>query len=488
MVGSSNAFVVRPFGFAFRGANAATAIQHSTTETGTVLVPAGDNFTMTLAAFRWAAGEDADDDGVPDAGVDVTNNGLTPNFAASVAVAPSGNLPGVALGAISRGVTCASAGTIAAGSFSSGAATVSDWCYSEAGNVFLNATSNNYISAGVNITGDSGLDGTGAAGGYVGRFRPKNFVISGIPTLTNRSAATCAPASAFTYMNEGLALAFTLVARNTQGATTQNYNGVYATLGIGTFANFNFGAKSGTTDLISRVDSGTSPAGSWSSGLADVTAVTGIRRATPDNPDGPYTAVQFGIAPVDSDGVAMNMLDFDADGNTVNERANLGVTTEVRFGRLRLGNAHGSELLDLPLPVKAEYYDGNAFVINTGDSCTTLSASDIRFDFVAGTPNLVACETHLNPAGTITFNAGVAAAKLTKPGAGNNGSVDLTVNLGALSGSTCTSASSSPATGAGKPYLQGNWGSGTYTDNPRARATFGVYKNADEFIYQRENF
>jgi hypothetical protein len=36
--------------------------------------------------------------------------------------------------------------------------------------------------------------------------------------------------------------------------------------------------------------------------------------------------------------------------------------------------------------------------------------------------------------------------------------------------------------------LQGNWGSGTYTDNPRARATFGVYKNADEFIYQRENF
>ena len=267
--------------------------------------------------------------------MDITNNGLTPNFAASVTVAPGANLPGVALGAVSRGATCANPATIAAGSFASGSASVNDWCYSEAGNAFLTATSNNYISAGVNITGNSGLDGTGAAGGYVGRFRPKNFVISGLPTLTNRSASACAPASAFTYMNEGLDLAFTLVARNTQGATTQNYNGVYAKLGIGTFANFNFGASSGATNLIARVDSGVNPVGNWSNGVAAITATTGIRRATPDNPDGPYTAVQFGIAPVDTDGVAMNTLDFDADGNSVNERANLGVTTEVRFGRMR---------------------------------------------------------------------------------------------------------------------------------------------------------
>ncbi len=477
-LGSSNLFVVRPFGFAFPG------IGHSNTAAGSLIGAAGDNFPMTVTAYQWASGEDAGNDGVPDAGANISDNGTVPNFAATVSVAPSSNLPGVALGSVARGATCASAANIA---LSGGTATGADWCYSEAGNVILSATSNDYLGvADADIAGTSGLDG-GGAGGYVGRFRPKNFAISGIPTLTNRSAAACAPASAFTYMNEGLALAFTLVARNSQGTTTQNYNGVYAKLGIGTFANFNFGARSGTTNLIARVDSGANPVGSWSNGAAGVTATTGILRATPDNPDGPYTAVQFGIAPVDSDGVAMNTLDFDADGNTVNERTNFGVATEVRFGRLRLNNVLGSSLLDLPLPLSTQYYNGNFFVTNTLDSCTTISASDIAFSFLAATPNLVACETHLNPAGVIAFASGIAAVRLTKPGNANNGAVDLTVNLGAApSGNTCTSAISSAATAANKTWLQGNWGSGIYNDDPSGRATFGIFKNADQFLYFRE--
>ena len=498
MLGSSNAFVVRPFGFAFRGATAATAIQHGTAATDPVLVPAGDNFTMTMAAYRWAVGEDANNDGIPDAGVDISNNGLTPNFAANVTVAPGANLPGVALGTVSRGATCLNPATIAAGSFAAGSATVSDWCYSEAGNAFLTATSSNYISAGVNITGNSGMDGTGAAGGYVGRFRPKNFAISGIPALTNRSAAACAPVSGFTYMGEGLSLGFTLVARNTQGATTQNYNGAYAKLGIGTFANFNFGARSGVTNLIARVDSSAIPLGSWLNGVANITATTGIRRATPDNPDGPYTAVQFGIAPVDSDGVAMNTLDFDADADSVNERTNLGVTTEVRFGRMRLDNAYGSTLLDLPLPLTIEYYNSSGvFILNASDSCTTLQGSDMSFAYVAGTPNLTACETAVNPGATMYFVGGKASttapptltpARLIRPGNGNDGAVDLVINLNAIAGNRCTAvgAAGPAATNANKPWLQGNWGAATYDRNPRGRAAFGVFKSADQFLYLRE--
>ncbi len=496
IAGTSNAFATRPFGFAFRGAIAATSIQHGTLPSSALLAAAGDPFTMTVGAYLWAAAED-DGTGNPLPGANITDNGLTPNFASATTVSASANLPGVALGAVSRGAACANPATIAAGSFAGGSATVNDWCYSEAGNAFLTAASNNYISAGANITGNSGLDGTGAAGGYVGRFRPKNFVLSGLPTLTNRSAATCAPASAFTYMNEGLDVAFTLVARNTQGATTQNYDGLYAKLGIGTFANFNFGARSGATDLIARVDSSANPVGSWSNGVASITATTGIRRATPDNPDGPFTAVQFGIAPVDSDGVAMSTLDFDADGNSVNERTNLGVTTEVRFGRMRLGNAFGSTLLDLPLPLTIEYYNSSGvFTLNTSDSCTTLLASNLSFAFVGGTPNLVACETSISPVSTLYFTSGKASAtappattplpRLTKPGAGNDGAVDITVNLGAALGNTCLAGISSPATGAGKTWLQGNWGAATYDRNPQGRAAFGVFKSADQFLYLRE--
>ena len=485
MLGSANAFVVRPFGLAFRGASDVTAIQHGTSESAGVLAPAGDNFTMTLAAYRWVTGEDGNNDGVPDAGVNIADNGITPNFAASVSVEPGANLPGVALGAVSRGAACTSPATIAAGSFSSGAAVITDWCYSEAGNVFLTATSTDYLAAGVNITGNSGMDGTGAAGGHVGRFRPKHFALSGTPILTNRAGALCAPASMFTYMNEGLRLEFALVAQNTQGATTQNYNGVYAKLGIGTFANFSFGARSGSTDLIARVDSTVNPTGGWLNGVAAVTATTGIRRAA--SPDGPYPAVQFGIAPVDSDGVAMNILNFDADGNSVNERANLNVTTEVRFGRLFLGNAFGSALLDLPIPIRTEYFSSGFFATNTLDSCTTVPASAITFTFT-GT-NLVACETQSNPSGVISFASGQGSLRLARPGAGNDGSVDLRGNLGATpADNTCTSAVSALATAANMPWLQGNWGSGGYTDNPGARATFGLFKNADEFIYLRENY
>ena len=46
------------------------------------------------------------------------------------------------------------------------------------------------------------------------------------------------------------------------------------------------------------------------------------------------------------------------------------------------------------------------------------------------------------------------------------------------------------ATSAGNlPYLQGNWsGSGVYDRDPSARATFGIYNNAREFIFLQENY
>jgi MSHA biogenesis protein MshQ len=114
-----------------------------------------------------------------------------------------------------------------------------------------------------------------------------------------------------------------------------------------------------------------------------------------------------------------------------------------------------------------------------------------------GSPDLVtACKTSLSPTGTIYFSGGIASAaipsspvvpvKLTKPSLGSNGTVDLTVNLGGSStGTTCTPASSA-VTSAAKPWLQGNWGTTGFTADPVGRATFGLFKSADEFIYLRE--
>lgn len=256
------------------------------------------------------------------------------------------------------------------------------------------------------------------------------------------------------------------------------------TIGLDTSgAGFSAYASGGMTSRLLGLTSG----GTWVGGAADIQATAMLARSAA--PDGPFASLTLAMAPRDGDGVALSaaMLNFDADGDSGNDSAGIG-STVVQFGRLRLGNAFGSARLALPLPLTAEYHDGNSFVINTLDNCTTLVASDIRFDFLPGTPKLVACETGLDPTGSIVFISGRAAARLTAPGGGNDGAVDLTVNLVGASGNTCTSGVSSVATSAAKSYLQGNWGGGTYAENPRARFTFGIYKNASEFIYFRENF
>ena len=66
MQGTSNAFVTRPFGFAFPG------VTHATTAGAALLAAAGDNFSLTLGAYRWAAGQDVDINGIPDAGTNIT--------------------------------------------------------------------------------------------------------------------------------------------------------------------------------------------------------------------------------------------------------------------------------------------------------------------------------------------------------------------------------------------------------------------------------
>ena len=485
MVGSSNAFVVRPFGLAFPGA------AHSNTAAGTVLAAAGDNFAMTVQGYQWAVGEDANNDGVPDAGSNITDNGSVPNFAAAASVSPSANLPGIALGLVRRGVGCAGAASVA---LTGGAGAAADWCYSEAGNVLLSADVVDYIVAGVNITGNSGLDGD-ANGGYVGRFRPKHYAVTGTPALTNRSTLAC-PGATFTYMGEQLSLGFTLEAQNTQNAITQNYTGAYAKLGLGTAANLGIGALSGATSLTARVDSSLAPSGSFASGVANLVVPTAIRRASPDSPDGPRTATQFGIAANDGEGVVMGSFDMDAEAPAGNERKTLGVSTELRFGRLRLQNGYAPDNVGVQVPLDIQYWNNGGFTLNTADSCTTLARDNVALSF-AGV--VAACNTAVVQA-NLAFAAGQSTLTLTAPGAGNTGIVTLTPNLGTAGGTYCPAPGGGTAAATSSPagYLLGRWDDAAnpdgnantaYDDKPTGRATFGLYGSQPKnFIFFRENY
>jgi hypothetical protein len=222
-------------------------------------------------------------------------------------------------------------------------------------------------------------------------------------------------------------------------------------------------------------------------------------RASPDNPDGPYAATQFGIAPNDNDpnaagGVQLNAFDLDVDSVGGNDHLAMGATTELRFGRLRLQNAYGSGITVLPVPIEVQYWNGSSFGLNTLDSCTTLPRSAIAQTFTAP---LVACDTAASSA-TVPFAAGVGSLVLSAPGAGKTGSVLLTPNLGTAAGSYCDPASFVAAAGAPLSYLLGRWddaanpdadGNTAYDDKPGARAAFGLYGSQPKnFIFFRENY
>jgi hypothetical protein len=466
------------------------------TPAGGLFAAAGSDFELTLGAYRHSAAADTDDDGVPDAAASfalTSAGGLAPSFAASASLSAVAPFAPAAGGALSN------AGAIA---MTGGAANPTNLNFTEVGSFTLSTANvvTAYLgTAGLNL-GATVFDAAGAqttAAPVVGRFRPAHFAIAGTPTLTNRLAAACAPASGFSYLDEGLRLEFTLQARNALDAVTQNYAGAWAKLDPTLFASFALGARSGATDLSARIDSGLAPAGAWSGGAAAVSLTTAITRATPDLPDGPYPGLQFGIAPVDADGVAMNVLDLDVDNDATAERKSVGPVTEVRYGRLRLENVVGSEHIVMRVPVSAQYWSGTAFATNPLDSCTTLARANVALEFTGA---IAPCDTAITQA-SVTFASGTASFTLAAPGTGNNGSVVLTPQLGSpASGSYCPSVGGafSATTAAGLGYLTGRWDAAddhdsdpatSYDDDPFAHGAFGVYGAQPRyFIFFRENY
>jgi MSHA biogenesis protein MshQ len=283
----------------------------------------------------------------------------------------------------------------------------------------------------------------------------------------------------YSYMSEPIKVVFTLAAQNASNGTTSNYAGDFARLDPATPAQFSFGALNGTTDLTSRTSA--TLAGSWAAGTATFTGNVTLGRAGA-GPDGPLNMVRMGIAPTDSDGVQLLAYNLDVNNDATNDRGSVG-TTRLRFGRLVIRSASGSQLLPLRVPVEAQYWNGTFWITNVDDSCTPLTTTNIGLDNYIG--NLGAGET---TATVVPLSAGRGAITLSAPGSGNNGSVDVAVNLGAVATADACPSFAPTATAANKSYLRGNWCNGTYTKDPAARARFGIRRGSDEMIYMRESF
>lgn len=489
VTGASTILTARPFAVVVSDVRqGATDNPANGTSDGSVFAKAGTAFQATVAGYLWNGAGDTGSDGLPDAAADwsaITAAGIAPHYADTVTLAASAPF------APAAGVL--SGGSVAVASGSTTSTTLS---YSEVGSFTLAATpSASYLNtAGVGLGNRVAIfsnPASTARNGLVGRFIPDHFALSGM-SITNRFLYGCAPASTFTYAGEGLRATFTLEAQNAANSPTVNYltaNG-YAKLDGAVPTKFNFGA----VDLADAVPPLTvthsvgltlgASSGAWAAGGQGTFDVDlAVNRAAA--PDGPFESFNLGVDPVDTDGVRLAGYNLDVNNDATHDHGLVG-TSKIRFGRLKLSNAHGSELLNLPVPMEVQFWNGGTFVTNGDDSCTQIGAANVGL--ANYTKNLAAGET-LVSTGT-AFNAGVGSLVLSKPGATNNGSVDLVINLGDTATETpCTTLSPDPVTGgANLGYLRGLWCGAVYDRDPTARATFGVFKGNNEFIYLRENY
>jgi hypothetical protein len=481
--GTSPTLTVRPFAIAVTGvAKGATANPEGTATSGSRFIAAGDTFSATVGGYLWATGDDANNDGTPDAGANFLNNGLAPRFAWATTLStantsglftPSGGILGTLGGTTS----------IASGSFSGGSATVSNLTYSEVGSVSLTATATSYLNtSGVTLTGTVANATTGQTA-RVGRFYPSHFALASGAAVTPSCSS-----GGFTYMGEpALGVRFTLEARNLADAVTTNYRASVYNVGTVSLAAENADAG---TDLGARVTG--LPSATWTLGQYAVNA-TGATFSRLTSPDGPFDSLLLGVAVTDADGAVITGRDMNAStagacsGACTARALNPSAATRVRFGRLRVGNALGSPQLELPVPLTTEYWTGVGFATNSLDGCTRLTNTQFAFSNYR-TP-LAACATSGSPTGSsgIVFSSGRGTLRLSRPA--TTGSVDLTPNLGAsASGNTCSGGASSAATAASRTWLQGNWGVSTYDRNPTARAVFGLHNRSQDVIFSRESY
>jgi len=329
-------------------------------------------------------------------------------------------------------------------------------------------------------------DVTGPLLPRVGRFIPARL---GVSASTPQFADACA-GGGFTYLGEPFGFdtdpVFTVQGLNRQGNVTANYDAAFwrlaTTLAGRTYVN-NAAGTSATVgvDTLGSVTEGGISTPPFDGTRTYALGAETLAYAKPATPEAPFDAqVHLDLAAsdlTDADGAC-----HDPDQNGVCDGFRLADIggTELRWGRLALDNAFGSELVDLPVAMRLEYFDGGAFVLNTADSCAAaplLALSDPDAGDALGTGDTCVLDT-----GTpgVSGVGCPAAAPLGQQYSATATSGRFNVWLAA------PGAPGDLVLGADAPaWLEYDWG-GAGAADPAARTSFGIYSGSPRQIYIRE--
>ena len=490
---SSDNFSIRPPTFTVTSTDAT-----NTATSGTPAIKTGANFNLTAAGGAGYTGTPTNNTtgnvtGTPTAGT------IGGTFNAAVGGTASGNFFYSEVGHIGLSINA-----VSDTSFSSVDSAGGD-CTNDFSNALVGGRYGCWIGSTA-VTQSTGVSG-------FGRFIPDNFNVTyNVPAIAPACTGFSYVGQTFNYTTVPV---MTITARNgtnngLTNATTVNYAGSYAKFTNAQLALAPYDTKDGRYLRFDALGGGSTP-DLDRSGLPDpvtsdpvISAFTagvgtftfsggsgfGFARTTPSAPFDADIAVRLNVIDTDNVTFAGNPASFGtaSAGSGILFSDGVAATTtdkQVRYGRLSIGGASGSQVLPLRLPVQAQYWTGTAFATNTLDSCTTLAANNVGLGNYSGSLN--AGETTPSIVNS-PLQAGRSAIRLSAPGSANPGSVDVALNLGAGAAADACAGFAPAATAGNKTHLRGAWCNppGTYTKDPSAKARFGVTRGADQSIYRRE--
>lgn len=465
--GSSSLLTVRPFGLAVTNVIAGiTTNPEGTAFDDPVFTSAGSNFSATVAGVLWSAADDTEvggGDGIIDTGTYVDNL-IAPSYAWDTslsALTTGGFTPaGGVVGTLNNG-------NLLSTEFVDGSFVVSDLQYTEVGSFTLQSSATGFLGVlGVDIVGHDII---------VGRFTPAYFAIA--PTNGELANACTTGATAFTYIGESFTYgpihpSFQVSAMNALNNVTLNYTGAdWAKL-----SDDSVDLTIPTADSTQDGSDGTAP--------MVITYTQDVSFYNVTETSGGIFNFEFATDEfVYSRDANSEVSEFPSDIDlTITAVTDLeGVTTTsaftlkpapvlLRFGRIKMGNVHGSELIDLAMPMIVEYYNAGAYAINGDDTCTTVVTANLDI-----TDNLSTTGASIISVTKDPILLGDLGVTLTAPGAGIDGSIIVTPNLTVVA-----------------DWLRYEWdttiGVDPFDDNPWATATFGIYLGNEVNIYQIQTF
>lgn len=500
--GASDSFVVKPNQLKIIGGGAVgmpgstSATGNVFTQSGPTVIRAGDPFSATVDAVC-----DDNTTRTPNYGNEIVPEGIKISSQAPMPLPSGGHNGSDGAGTIGN----ATAFTVSAtpGRFSG-----NTFSFDEVGsiNMIAQVADNDYLGTG----------SVSVVPMVVGRFPPSYFnATANIPLFTSACNATgINDANAFTYLDQPFSFSvnpiMTITAFAKAGTITQNYTGSLWKLTPAHVSSSNYrkayypitvGAvipalvfASANLPVPAFVD-GANGTGTFNYAPTGGSLTFAIRRLNGSNPSPALKAeIQLAIGSfTDLDGTACTGPNCTLGGfNFADTTLNGGIkfvdpaaNREVFYhGRLVVLDAIGPETAPQTVTMQTQYYDyfpvsaTNAFTVNTKDACTpTFSSASFTPTYAAGS-NLSATISNITP-----FAAGISTFTVTLTDATTHalmsGYTDITAVLG--------------ASGANATWLQYAWpyvnpGNLNYTQNPKARITFGTFKGNNRVIFQQEMY